>query len=385
MKWQATTKRLEHDSKLAASRTPADAGNEVTTAYLTDDERWRALLTRDKNALGMFLYGVVTTGVVCHPGCGSRQPKRENVVFFDTLTAAREAGFRPCKRCGITQPRTDTRQRNLVAVACRDIEAATVAPKLAELAATAGLSPWYFQRLFKRLVGITPKQYATSHRAQRFREELERGNTVTNAIYDAGFESSSRAYDLQAQRLGMAPSRYQRGSRGETVRYAFAQNYLGWVVVAATERGLCAVEFASSSEELERLLRERFPEAVLEPGDDAFASLVETVIAYLDRPERGLKLPLDIQGTAFQQRVWATLQKIPSGCTVSYAEIAARIGQPKAVRAVAGACASNKLAVVIPCHRVVKQSGELSGYRWGVERKALLLAREQREQPKPGS
>ncbi|MCZ6619807.1 MAG: bifunctional DNA-binding transcriptional regulator/O6-methylguanine-DNA methyltransferase Ada [Gammaproteobacteria bacterium] len=353
------------------------------TSYRTDDERWNALVARDRNALGRFLYGVITTGVVCHPGCGSRQPNRENVEFFDTFEAAREAGFRACKRCGAGESSSEARRQKLVADACRDIETATETPKLAQLAAKAGLSPWYFQRLFKRHVGVTPKQYAASHRAQRFRVELERGNSVTGAIYDAGFGSSSRAYDPHAQRLGMAPSGYQRGSRGETVRYSFAQNYLGWVVVASTERGLCAIEFADSPGELKRLLRERFPQAELKPGDDAFSSVVKTVIAFLEEPERGLNLPLDVRGTAFQQRVWTALRDVLSGCTVSYTDIAARIGQPGAVRAVAGACAGNKLAVAIPCHRVIKQNGELSGYRWGVERKKLLLARERSDRTEP--
>ncbi|MFZ5558559.1 MAG: bifunctional DNA-binding transcriptional regulator/O6-methylguanine-DNA methyltransferase Ada [Pseudomonadota bacterium] len=344
---------------------------------ITDEEsRWNALVQRDRAAEGAFYYAVRTTGVFCRPGCSSRLPRRENVVFFYTCKEAELAGYRPCKRCkpGATSPRERLVER--IVQACRSIEQAETPPILDKLAAEAGLSPWYFHRLFKEIVGVTPKQYATTQQTQRFRDSLKTERTVTAAIYDAGFSSSSRAYDNARDRLSMAPSAYRNGAVGLTIRYGVARCFLGWIIVAATDRGICAIEFGDDPGTLTARVQESFPKAYLEEDGPDFSAVIERIIAFIEAPERGIDLPLDIQGTAFQERVWHALRQVPPGSTVSYADIAHRIGSPEAVRAVAQACSANKLAVAVPCHRVVRSDGKLSGYRWGVERKRVLLLRE---------
>jgi AraC family transcriptional regulator, regulatory protein of adaptative response / methylated-DNA-[protein]-cysteine methyltransferase len=343
----------------------------------TDDARWKAVEARDRQAAGQFVYGVITTGIYCRPGCASKQPRREHVRFFETWQEAEAAGFRACKRCAPREA-TDRSGPHDAAIlhACRRIERAEEAPALADLARDAGLSPSHFHRLFKLATGVTPGQYAAAVRARRVRAGLQESQSVTDAIYGAGFGASSRFYERSAETLGMTPSAYRNGGAGQRIRYATAPCYLGRVLAAATERGICAIEFGDGPAELRERLQARFPEAELIGDDPDFAAWIEQVLAFLDAPAAGLHLPLDIAGAAFQRRVWAALQEIPAGATASYREIAARIGNPRAARAVAGACAANRIAVAIPCHRVVRGDGEPGGYRWGVDRKRELLRRE---------
>ncbi len=348
----------------------------------TADRRWAAVVERDATADGAFFYAVRSTGIVCRPGCASRTPKRGNVAFFDTLEEARRAGFRPCKRCTPDERSPQERFAAQVVRACRRLEDEEPEPTLEALAAEAGLSRAHFQRAFKRAVGLTPKQYARTRRGERFRVSLGRAASVTEAIYDAGFGSSSRAYEGAA--LGMTPSAYRNGAAGLALRYGVAACSLGWLVVAASERGVCAIEFGDDPAELPARLRDRFPGAELYEGGPEFVRVLEQVVAFVEAPARGLGLPLDIRGTVFQKRVWNALREVPPGGTVGYAELAARIGRPEAARAVAGACAANALAVAVPCHRVVRADGQLSGYRWGVERKRALLERERAPSDAPG-
>lgn len=343
------------------------------------DARWAAVLARDPAADGTFFYAVTTTGVYCRPSCGARTPRPENVVFHLTVDDAERAGFRPCRRCRPNAPVLAARLADKVAQACRFIETAEAAPRLATLATHVGLSPGHLHRVFKAVTGVTPRAYATAQRARRVRRELARGTAVTDAFYAAGFGSSGRFYEAARGILGMTPTRYRAGGADTTIRFAVGACSLGCVLVAATERGVCAIFLGDDADALVRSLQDRFPRANLIGGDAAFERLVAHVVGFVDAPRRSFDLPLDVRGTAFQQRVWQALQAIPPGSTASYAEIARRIGAPQSVRAVAGACAANLLAVAIPCHRVVRTDGGLSGYRWGVERKRALLARESRD------
>jgi AraC family transcriptional regulator of adaptative response/methylated-DNA-[protein]-cysteine methyltransferase len=341
-----------------------------------NDPRWQLLSARDSRAEGAFFYGVVTTGIFCRPTCASRLPRRENVLFFDTVAEAQAAGFRPCKRCNPTGNDDADTRRNAVIQACKLMDEAEKQPTLEDLSNAVGLSPFYFQRVFKSIVGITPKQYSQQKRAERLRGSLQGSESITRSIYDAGFGSSSRFYTQAVETLGMKPSDYKKGGSGLNLSYAVQPFALGWVLVAATGQGICAIDLGDSPEEVEKHLCERFPNAVFTPGDATFSQWVAEVLAYLDSPNHDLNLPLDIQGTAFQRRVWMALRSIPCGSTASYSEVAEKIGSPKSVRAVAHACASNTLAVAIPCHRVVRSNGALGGYRWGLERKRKLLDRE---------
>jgi AraC family transcriptional regulator of adaptative response/methylated-DNA-[protein]-cysteine methyltransferase len=344
---------------------------------LTDEEsRWNALVERDRTDVDVFCYAVRTTGVYCRPGCSSRLPRRENVEFFDTCKEAELAGYRPCKRCKPDAAPPLDRLTKVIVQACRSLEKADEPFTLDKLAAEAGLSPWYFHRLFKKIVGVTPKQYASTQQARRFRHSLKTSRSVTEAVYNSGFGSSSRACEKARDRLAMTPSIYRRGATGLTIRYGIAPCFLGWVVVAATDRGICAIEFGDDPRALPGQVQQSFPDAHLEEAGQDFSAVIEKVTAFIEAPGQGFELPLDIQGTAFQQRVWSALREVPPSVTVNYAEVADRIGTPKAVRAVAQACAANRLAVAIPCHRVVRRDGQLSGYRWGVERKRALLLRE---------
>jgi AraC family transcriptional regulator of adaptative response/methylated-DNA-[protein]-cysteine methyltransferase len=341
-----------------------------------DDERWQAVQRRDAAFDGKFVFAVRTTGVFCRPSCASRPAKRENVSFFSAIAEAEKAGFRACKRCRPDKLGASDPQMEAVKRACERIERAEETPKLAELAASAGLSPYHFHRVFKAITGVTPKAYAAETRARRAADKLRTAETVTEAIYDAGFNSSSRFYENTDARLGMTPGAVRRGGAGTVIRFAVGEASLGAVLVAATDKGVCAILLGDDPEALVRDLQDRFPQAEFEGGNPKFERMVAAVVGLVEAPGQRLDLPLDIRGTAFQQRVWAALQAIPSGKTATYADIARVIGQPKAVRAVAQACAANALAVAIPCHRVVRTDGALSGYRWGVARKRTLLARE---------
>jgi AraC family transcriptional regulator of adaptative response/methylated-DNA-[protein]-cysteine methyltransferase len=351
---------------------PIHVAGAVTAAQ--DERCWRAVIERDRNADGRFVYAVRTTGIYCRPSCPSRRARRENVSFFATPAAAMAAGYRPCKRC--RPDGGEDGRAALITAACRYIEQAEVTPSLAEVAAHVGLSSFHFHRLFKAGTGLTPRAYAAAHRGERVRRALERGSAVTTALYDAGYNSNGRFYAEADELLGMAPSAYRRGGAGAEIRFAVGECSLGSILVAASSRGVCAILLGDDPQALVRDLEARFPRAHLLGGDDAFERLVATVVGFVEQPAIGLELPLDVRGTAFQQRVWQALRAIPAGATESYGEVAERIGAPRAVRAVAQACAANALAVAIPCHRVVRNDGSLSGYRWGVERKRALLARE---------
>jgi len=344
--------------------------------YRTDQAWWQALVGRDPHANGAFVYGVATTGVYCRPGCASRRPHRKNVRFFETWQQAESAGFRPCKRCSPRSPAGQDPRVEAVIRACQIIEGAESPPRLADLAQAVGLSPSYLHRLFKKTVGVTPRQYAAERRVGRVRDNLQTSPTVTHAMVEAGFASSSRFYANTAATLGMTPSAYQKGGQDMHIRFAVSSCSLGWVLVAATAQGICTIDLGDTSEALVERLRARFPQAALMEHDPELLAWVEQVLAFLESPREGLGLPLDIQGTAFQQRVWMALQETAPGLTASYGDIAARIGRPNAARAVAQACAANPIAVAIPCHRVVKRDGSLGGYRWGSERKRALLERE---------
>jgi AraC family transcriptional regulator of adaptative response/methylated-DNA-[protein]-cysteine methyltransferase len=341
------------------------------------DPRWAAVVARDPASDGKFIYSVRSTGIYCRPTCPSRRAKPENVAFHATWQDAERAGFRACARC---HPKTTSRREQnaeIIAAACRQIEQAEELPPLADLAVAAGVSPYHFHRLFKAATGLTPKAYGVAHRARRVREGLEVGaGSVTDAIYDAGFGSSSRFYEASDKMLGMTPTAFRKGGSDTVIKFAIGECSLGSILVAATGKGVCAILLGDDPETLARDLQDRFPNAKLEGGDTAFEKLMARAVGLVDAPAIGGSLPLDVRGTAFQQRVGQALRDIPSGATATYSEIAHRIGAPKAVRAVAQACAANPTAVAIPCHRVVRTDGSLSGYRWGVERKRALLAKE---------
>lgn len=358
-------------------RMDTDAGADGAP-YLTDAARWEAVRGRARAADGAFWYSVRTTGVYCRPSCGARLPRRENVGFHDSQAAARAAGFRPCLRC-----RPDEQDRNAAAVsaACRAIEAAVAggapAPDLAALAAAAGLSRFHFHRVFRAATGVTPRGYAFGLRGARMQAALDGPGRVTDAIYDAGYGSSGRFYAAAGGVLGMTPGAWRDGGRDAAIRYAIGMSSLGHVLVAATGRGICAVRLGDDPAALAEGLRARFPNAAaVSDGDAAFAALVGRVIALVDGGADDAALPLDIRGTAFQRRVWEALRAIPAGTTLTYGALAARIGAPRAVRAVGAACGANPVAVVVPCHRVVGHDGRLTGYAWGMGRKRALLARE---------
>ncbi|MCO5399979.1 bifunctional DNA-binding transcriptional regulator/O6-methylguanine-DNA methyltransferase Ada [Ralstonia soli] len=355
---------------------PTTARTVPETTSVEHDPRWARVLARDASADGQFVYAVKTTGVYCQPSSASRLPRPENVEFFDTPADAEAAGYRPSRRAGPDQTTVRAQQAALVAQACRRIEGADTPPTLDMLADEAGLSPYHFHRLFKSVTGLTPKGYADAHRARKLRTQLGRGSSVTEAIYDAGFNASSRFYEASDSVLGMTASRYRAGGAQTTIRFAVGECSLGSILVAQSDRGICAILMGDDPDALVRDLQDTFRKAELIGGDAGFEALVAKVVGLIEAPSLGLDLPLDVRGTAFQERVWQALREVPPGSTTSYAEIAARIGAPKAVRAVAQACAANHIAVAIPCHRVIRRDGNTSGYRWGVERKLALLERE---------
>jgi AraC family transcriptional regulator of adaptative response/methylated-DNA-[protein]-cysteine methyltransferase len=349
---------------------------QAALATTVADPRWAAVQARDARADGSFFYSVRTTGVYCRPSCAARPARPENVAFHATAAEAERAGFRPCKRCKPDQPSLAEQHAAMVTAACRLIEQAETTPTLEQLAKPTGLSPFHFHRVFKAVTGVTPKQYATAHRSRRVRSELGRSASVTEAIFDAGYNASSRFYETANQVLGMTPSSYRAGGADSEIRFAIGECSLGAILVAQSERGVCAILLGDDPDALARDLQDRFPKARLIGGDHDYEQLVARVVGFIEAPAIGLDLPLDVRGPAFQQRVWRALREIPAGSTASYSEIARRIGSPKATRAVAQACATNMLAVAIPCHRVVRNDGGLSGYRWGVQRKRTLLERE---------
>jgi AraC family transcriptional regulator of adaptative response/methylated-DNA-[protein]-cysteine methyltransferase len=347
-----------------------------TPLGVAHDPRWARIVTRDRSADGHLWYSVATTGIYCRPSCPSRTANPKNVQLHDTLKAAKATGFRACKRCNPDGLADDRGTAAIVARACRLIEQSEEEPSLADLARTVGRSASYFHRLFKATTGLTPKDYAYAHRAQKVRQCLARGDRVTEAIYDSGFNSSGRFYANSTDMLGMTPTRYRSGGSNEDIHFAVGESSLGSILVASSKRGVASILLGDDPDELLRDLQDRFPNARLVGADSAYEDLVARVVGFVEAPGVGLDLPLDVRGTVFQQRVWQALQDIDPGETVSYAEIARRIGAPKSVRAVAGACAANHLAVAIPCHRVVRNDGTHSGYAWGVERKRALLDRE---------
>ena len=349
----------------------------MTITCETEEERWAAVQARDARADGQFVYAVRTTGVYCQPSSTARLPKRENVVFFASAAAAEAAGYRASRRARGDAGSAAAGRAALVARACRLIESSETPPSLDELALEMGMSPFHFHRLFKAEIGLTPKAYGSAYRARKLREELSSADTsITTAIYDSGFNSNSRFYEASEQLLGMRARDYRAGGSGATIRFAVGQCALGAILVAQSQRGICAILLGDDPDRLVRDLQDQFPKAELIGSDGQFEQLIAQVVGFIEAPAMGLHLPLDVQGTAFQERVWRALREIPPGTTASYTDIAVRIGAPKAVRAVAKACATNHIAVAIPCHRVVRRDDDLAGYRWGVERKRELLRRE---------
>lgn len=347
------------------------------TDYSTDVARWQALLARDPSADGHFVYAVRTTGIYSRPSTPARLPRRENVLFFDSAEAATAAGYRASRRIHGDQTLAAAKRATRVAQACRLIEASEVPPDLDDLAAHVGISPFHFHRMFKAATGLTPKAYASAVRANRLRQELASGGTnVTDSVYAAGFNSSSRFHETSNQLLGMHAGAYRAGGAGAVIRFAVGQCTLGAILVAQSQRGICSIALGDEPDALVRSLQDMFPKARLIGGDADFEHLVAQVVGFVEAPALGLNLPLDVHGTAFQERVWQALREIPPGSTASYTDIASRIGTPNAVRSVAQACGANRIAVAIPCHRVIRRDGDLSGYRWGVERKQELLRRE---------
>ena len=341
-----------------------------------DDRRWQAVLARDPGQDGVFVYAVRSAGIYCRPSCPSRRPRREQVRLFPSPQAAEQEGFRSCRRCRPQDEGAADAHLALVQSVCRQIEADSGNVTLADLSRSAGVSPRHLQRLFKRLLGITPRQYADARRLNRFKSEVRRSGEIGHALYAAGYGSSSRLYELAPTRLGMTPSQYRRGGEGAQIRYTIQDCPLGQLLVAATERGICAISLGDRDQELETALQREYSAATFQRSDTALRERVTAVLAHLQGARPRLDLPLDIQGTAFQRRVWDALCAIPYGQTRSYREIAVAIGRPTATRTVGGACGANPVALAIPCHRAVRDDGGLGGYRWGITRKQALLENE---------
>lgn len=348
----------------------------IPATALNEDDCWAAVLRRDPAADDTFYYSVATTGVYCRPTCAARRPQRAHVRFHLTSAAAEAEGFRPCKRCRPNAPSLAAQHALAIENACRSLAAAGELPNLDALADAAQMSRFHFQRVFKSIAGVTPRAYFMQNRTRKVRAELTRSETVTEAIYNAGFNSNGRFYATSAQVLGMTPTAFRAGGAGESIRFTVGQCSLGGILVAATEKGICAILLGDDPDALLHDLEKRFPKARLIGADAQFEQWVAGVIAFVDAPAQTFDMPLDVRGTAFEQRVWQALRDIPPGSTSTYSSVAARIGQPKAARAVARACAANPVAIAIPCHRVVHKDNSLSGYRWGAERKRALLDRE---------
>lgn len=344
----------------------------------TNNTRWQAVMQRDPTADVHFFFAVASTGVYCYPSCAARRPRRENVRYYTSRASAEADGFRACARCRADLAPPEQRRAELVVAACRALQRDDCL-SLAELAAAVGAKPQQLQRSFKRITGITPKQFARGVREARVRSALQAGEgNVTDAIFAAGYGSNSRLYERTTEVLGMSPGDFARGATHQHIRFAVVECWLGHMLVAATAAGVCGMFFGDGPRALEQELCARFPQAELcdATGDADFAAWIAAAVAYVQAPSGAFPLPLDLAGTLFQQRVWQALQTIPPGATASYAQVAAGIGQPSATRAVAGACAANPVAVAVPCHRVLRSDGKLSGYRWGVARKRALLTQE---------
>ena len=345
-----------------------------------DGLRWQAVLARDRRFQSTFVYAVHSTGIYCRTSCPSRRPKREQVSFFPGAAAATAAGFRPCRRCHPDRKMPADRQLELVRAVCGHIRASDDGPlTLARLGALVGTSPGHLQQVFKGLLGITPRQFADACRQDRFKSRLQSGWDITDAMYDSGYGSNSRLYEGSYHHLGMTPASYRRGGRGARIGYTIVDSPLGRLLVGATGKGLCSVKLGGSEQDLAAKLRKEFPRAEFHPDDPALAEWVENLVCHLGGKLHDLELPVDVRATAFQRQVWDYLKTIPYGETRSYQQVADNLGRPGGARAVGRACAANPVAVVVPCHRVVRQSGGLGGYRWGIELKAALLAGEQDE------
>ena len=355
----------------------------TTVASVMDNpELWNAVLSRDGSRDGSFVFAVRSTGIYCRPSCPARRPRREQVRFFPIPEAAEQAGFRACRRCHPRRARTNDPQIELVRRVCQAIDEDAEEPHtLKTLSTQAAVSAHHLQRTFKDVMGITPRQYAESRRLKKFKANVKNGASVTEAMYDAGYGSSRSLYEQSSARLGMTPATYGRGGKGMRIIYTIADCSLGRVLVAATERGVCSIALGDSDSDLITALFAEYPNASIDSKDTTISSSLNLslskVLEYLNGQSPRIDLPLDIQATAFQCRVWEELRRIPIGTTRSYQEIANAIGKPKAVRAVAGACASNHVALIIPCHRVIREDKSLGGYRWGLERKRKLLESEQ--------
>ena len=368
---------METPTRMAARFEEAVA-RRAETPEIPPDVAWSAVLARDARYDGRFLYGVRSTGIYCRPTCPSRRPHRRHVLFFLEAEAAEQAGFRACRRCRPREAQGPERRVAEKARAILDLRADEPVT-LAQLAAQVGLSRDHLQRVFKAAFGLSPKEYHRAARAERFKVEVRRGPSVTAALYEAGFSSGSRLYEQAARTLGMTPAAYRRGGRGERIRFTITPSPIGRLLVAATDRGICAVQLGDDDGRLEAGLRQEYPEASLERDPSGLLEgWVRAVLAAIEAPTVAERVPLDLAGTPFQRRVWTALQQIPPGETRTYAEVARAVGRPRAVRAVAAACARNDVALLIPCHRVIRSDGELGGYRWGVARKRRLLARERR-------
>jgi AraC family transcriptional regulator of adaptative response/methylated-DNA-[protein]-cysteine methyltransferase len=362
----------------AIDNMPVQASRPSTNVRM-DDARWNAVMARDPKQDGEFVFAVSSTGVYCRPSCSAKRPKRENVQFFTRPEAAEQAGYRACLRCRPKSLSGNTEAENVKAM-CRFIEQHLDEPlTLERLAKEFHLSPFHLQRRFKAVLGITPRAYADSCRLKTLKRNLQAGDSVTRAMYDAGYGSSSRLYEKTASQLGMTPDKYRRGAIAATLRYACTDSPLGRMLIAATDRGICSIQFGRSDDELIEGLKREFPFATRKEDKGGLRSWADTLLRHMRGGDLGSSLPLDIRATAFQRRVWAYLQSIPFGETKSYKDVAVAIGQPTASRAVARACATNPVAVAIPCHRVVREDGTMSGYRWGIERKKALLALEQQD------
>ena len=345
-------------------------------AYNTDAQRYEAVLARDSEADTAFFYAVLTTGIYCYPSCPSKTALQENTRYFNTRQAAIDSGFRACKRCLSNQAPLIERQRSLVESACVQIDETSGSAKIEDVAKALDVSRYHLQKLFKQFLGISPKAYAVAARSKSLEGSLSTGKSVTEALYEAGYNQSSTFYAEGVNRLGMSPKSYQRGGKGLTIRYAFAKTKFGKIIVATTQKGVCCILFGESQNAMLQDLQARFSQACIESDSHSLEKVLTEVVHEIENPDDRFALSLDIQGTVFQEKVWRALREIKPGKTASYLEIAKKIGKPKASRAVAAACAANPIAVVVPCHRVVRSTGEISGYRWGVDRKQKLLAHE---------